>query len=170
MKRVLAFSLCLVSFLSYSQDEDIVKIIDDLTIKWDKQAAALQKYSGMKYYCTSDQYRDNTIGLLDKIHHYDTLLYYVVSEKYEDVKDKEATATLKDILTVETDYTTPNFKAFLQDECERFAEIEEKYDKSSGSPYYKEVEKLEKELSKYVINVTKRIDLIDEHVHHLKLD
>ena len=170
MKRLLIILLFFTVFTSYSQSENIVSIIDDLTIKWDKQAAKLEKYSGMKYYCTSEAYRDNTINLLDKIHHYDTLLYFIVSEKYEGVKDKEAAATLKDILTVETDYTTPNFKAFLGDECDRFKEIEEKYDKSSGSPYYKEIEKLEKELSKYVINVTKRIDLIDEHIHHLKLD
>lgn len=170
MKRLFAISFILLSFLCHAQDEDIVATIDDLTIKWDKQAESLQKYSGMKYYCTSEKYRESTIDLLDRIHHYDTVLYNIVSEKYKDVKDKEATATLKDILTVETDYTTPNFKAFLKDECARFAEIEEKYDKSSGSPYFKEIEKLEKELAKYVINVTKRIDLIDEHVHHLKLD
>ncbi len=170
MKNLFFTSLIFLAISSYGQDEDIVAIIDDLTIKWDKQAESLQKYSGMKYYCNSEIYRDKTVSLLDKIHHYDTVLYNIVSEKYENVKDKEATATLKDILTVETDYTTPNFKAFLGDECARFKEIEETYSKESGSDYYKEVEKLEKELSKYVINVTKRIDLIDEHVHHLKLD
>lgn len=169
MKSLLFISLLSLSIFTYSQ-EDIVAIIDDLTVKWDKQAESLEKYSGMKYYCTSEIYQDKTIGLLDKIHHYDTLLYTIVAEKYENVKDKEAQATLKDILTVETDYTTPNFKAFLKEECVRFTEIEEKYSKESGSEYYKEVEKLEKELSKYVINVTKRIDLIDEHIHHLKLD
>ena len=170
MKRLLFVYLCALSLTSFSQEENIVAIIDDLTIKWDKQAEALEKYSGMKYYCTSETYRDKTISLLDKIHHYDTVLYNIVSEKYENIKDKEATSTLKDILTVETDYTTPNFKAFLGKECDRFKEIEETYSKESGSQYYKEVEKLEKELSKYVVNVTKRIDLIDEHVHHLKLD
>ncbi|WP_462249556.1 hypothetical protein [Ekhidna sp.] len=169
MKYLTLTLFCFLSLTAKSQ-EDIVAIVDDLTIKWDKQAEALQKYSGMKYYCTSDVYRDKTIGLLDKIHHYDTLLYGIVSEKYANVKDKEAAATLKDILTVETDYTTPNFKAFLGDECKRFNEIEETYSKESGSDYYKEIEKLEKELGKYVINVTKRIDLIDEHIHHLKLD
>ncbi len=169
MKYLTLTLLCFLSFTAKSQ-EDIVAIVDDLTIKWDKQAEALKKYSGMKYYCTSDTYRDKTIGLLDKIHHYDTLLYGIVSEKYANVKDKEAAATLKDILTVETDYTTPNFKAFLGEECKRFNEIEETYSKESGSDYYKEIEKLEKELGKYVTNVTKRIDLIDEHIHHLKLD
>ncbi len=172
MKYLTIIFLFAASFSTYAQDEDIdiVAIIDDLTVKWDKQADDLGRYSGMKYYCTSEIYRDKTIGLLDKIHHYDTLLFRIVSEKYENTKDKEAQATLKEILTVETEYTTPNFKSFLKEECDRFAEIEENYSKESGSPYYKEIEKLEKELSKYIENITKRIDLIDEHIHHLNLN
>ncbi|MEO9484734.1 MAG: hypothetical protein ABJG47_14845 [Ekhidna sp.] len=170
MRHLIILIFCSVTFFASAQEEDIVKIIDDLTIKWDKRADDLGKFSGMKYYCTSDKYRNETIQLLDKIHHYDTVLYQIVNVKYKDSKDKEAKSTLKDILTVETEYTTPNFKDFLQKECDRFAEIGEKYSQESGSKYYDEVEKLEKELNKYVENVTTRIDLIDEHVHHLKLD
>jgi len=107
---------------------------------------------------------------LDKIHHYDTVLYQVVSEKYANIKDKEAQATLDEILTVETEYTTPNFKTFLSEECGKFKEAGDEYGTHSGSKYYKEVEKIEKELAKYVEKITTRIDLIDEHVHHLKLD
>ena len=170
MKPLFFTLIPMISIASFSQEKNIVAIIDDLTIKWDNQAVELSKYAGMKYYCTAEVYRDKTIQLLDKIHHYDTLLYGIVSEKYENIKDKEAKETLKEILTVETEYTTPNFKGFLQKECDRFIEIEETYEKSSGSPYYKEIEKLEKELSKYIENITERIDLIDEHIHHLELD
>ena len=171
-KIQLLVTLIIVSITTYAQQEseNIVSIIDDLTIKWDKQAEELGKYSGMKYYCTSDVYREKTIGLLDKIHHYDTVLYNVVNEKYAYINDSDAKTTIKEILTVETEYTTPNFKAFLQQECDQFEDIETKYGTHSGSKYYKEVEKLEKELSKYVSSITKRIDLIDEHVHHLNLD
>ena len=170
MKLFACIFLCLLCFCSTAQDKNIVKTIDDLTVKWDKRAEDLTGFSGLKYYCTAEVYRNETIELLDKIHHYDTVLYQVISEKYENIKDKEAKETLKDILTVETEYTTPNFKAFLSQECEQFTEIGEKYNQSSGSKYYDEIEKLEKELAKYVENVTTRIDLIDEHVHHLKLD
>ena len=171
MRPLLSIFLIIICFFVSAQDEkNIVTIIDDLTAKWDKQAVDLQKYIGLRYYCTADVYRDKTIGLLDDIHHYDTLLYGIVTRKYEGTKDKEAEATLKDIVTVEAEYTTPNFKAFLKKECEGFTDIEENYGKQDGSKYYKEVEKLEKELAKYVITITKRIDLIDEHIHHLKLD
>ncbi len=169
--RHLASTYLLISsfFFAFGQDEDIVAVVDDLTAKWDKQASSLEKYTGLRYYCTADAYRTKTTELLDKIHHYDTLLYGIVSRKYADSNDKEAEATLKDIVTVEADYTTKSFKEFLQKECEGYTEIEENY-KDKGSKYYKEVEKLEKELSKYVVTITKRIDLIDEHIHHLKLD
>lgn len=163
--------ICLLSFSMYAagQEKDIVKIVDDLTVKWDKQALQLETYIGLKYYCTSDVYQEKTVTLLDKIHHYDTLLYGIVTRKYADSKDREAEATLKDIVTVEAEYTTKSFKEFLEEECKGFTAIEENYDRED-SKYYKEVEKLEKELSKYVITITKRIDLIDEHIHHLKLD
>lgn len=170
MKHLLIATLLAYSFFASAQDENIVKIVDDLTVKWDKQALQLETYIGLKYYCTADVYREKTIALLDKIHHYDTLLYGIVTKKYADSKDKEAEATLKDILTVEADYTTKSFKEFLQQECEGFSNIEENYSKNDGSKYYKETEKLEKELAKYVGVITARIDLIDEHIHHLKLD
>lgn len=169
--KLLAFVFLLTcSLFTYAQNENIVAIVDDLTKKWDKQAENLETYIGLKYYCTADPYREKTIQLLDKIHHYDTLLYGIVSRKYANSKDKEAQATLNDIVTVEADYTTKSFKEFLAIECKGYAEIEENYSQESGSKYYKQVEKLEKELSKYVITITKRIDLIDEHIHHLKLD
>lgn len=170
MKYLAPVFLFFFSFLGTAQEKDIVAIIDDLTIKWDKQAVDLSKYAGLKYYCTADQYREKTIQLLDDIHYYDTLLYGIVDRKYADTKDKAASITLKEIITVETEYTTPNFKGFLSQECDRFAEIENTFSKADGSKYYDEIEKLEKELDKYVGSITKRIDLIDEHIHHLKLD
>lgn len=169
MKYLAITCLLACSLFVSAQEENIVAIVDDLTVKWDKQAETLQKYTGLRYYCTAEVYRTNTTELLDKIHHYDTLLYGIVTRKYANSKDKEAEATLKDIITVEADYTTKSFKEFLKKECEGYTEIEENYS-NKDSKYYKEVEKLEKELSKYVITITKRIDLIDEHIHHLKLD
>lgn len=170
----IALTIILTFFLatlSYAQDEiDIVKIIDELTLKWDEQAVELQTYKGLKYYCATKPYRDKTIKLLNKIHHYDTLLYGIVSRKYDSSKDNEAELTLKDIQKLETDYTTQNFKAFIHRECNGVNEIERNYGRAGGSQYEKEVKKLEKELSKYVSSITSRIDIIDEHIHHLKLD
>ncbi len=152
------------------EDENIVEIVDDLTLKWDEQAVELSTYKGLQTYCSTRPYRDRTVKLLDKIHHYDTLLYGIVSRKYKKGKDEEAQATLDDIEKLESEYTTKNFKAFIHRECNGVNEIERNFGREGGTQYEKEVKKLEKELSKYVESITTRIDIIDEHIHHLKLD
>lgn len=167
---LLFIAVLFVSFHSFAQeqDEDIVKIIDDLTMKWDKEAVILENYDGLKAYCQIKPYRDETIELLNLIHHYDTSLYMIVKSKYDTSKDDEAKATLADIEAVETIYTTPAFLQFLHKECATLNGIENNLAKKGGKEYRKEVKKLENELFKYVEGITNRIDLVDEHVHHLK--
>jgi 3-phosphoglycerate kinase len=147
-----------------------VKIIDELTIKWDNAALELETYNGLKIYCSTKPYRDETIRMLNKIHHYDTLLYGIVNRKFKDKKDPEAEMTLRDIKKLEEEYTTKNFKAFIHRECNSVNEIEKNYGRYGGEKFEKEVRKLEKELAKYVLSITSRIDIIDEHIHHLKLN
>ncbi len=171
MKTLTLALLIFICVPAFSQeDENIVQIVDELTLKWDEQALELRTYKGLQAYCSTRPYRDRTIKLLDKIHHYDTLLYGIVSRKYERKKDSEAEATLEDIEKLESDYTTKNFKAFIHRECNGVNEIERNFGREGGAQYEKEVKKLEKELSKYVESITTRIDIIDEHIHHLKLD
>ncbi len=167
---IIALALFGLSFCSLAQEEeeDIVKIIDDLTIRWDAEAVKLETYNGLKDYCQIKPYRDQTIELLNLIHHYDTSLYMIVKKKYDTSEDAEAKATLDDIVTVETIYTTPSFLKFLHKECGTLNGIENNLAKKGGKEYKKEVKALEKELFKYVEGITRRIDLIDEHVHHLK--
>jgi len=172
MKRLLTLSLLisLIGSTLQAQDaeEDIVKVIDELTVKWDAEAINLEKYEGLKEYCTNRTYRVNMVRLLNKIHHYDTVLYYTVKNKFEKSNDPEVKATLDDITYVEVKYTTKNFLDFLHKECNKFNDIEKNYGKKGGSKYEKETTNLEKEASKYIETITTRIDLIDEHCHHLK--
>ena len=172
MKTISFFCFYSICLFSYAQeDSDIVRIVDDLTIKWDNEALSLNTYAGLQSYCSTKPYRDKVIQLLNDIHHYDTLLYGIVLKKLEDDKDdEEAKATLKDIERLEVDYTTQNFKAFIHRECNGVNEIERNYGREGGEQYDKEVKKLEKELVKYVESITSRIDIIDEHIHHLKFD
>lgn len=162
------FCVSLQAYAQGEQTEDIVKIIDDLTLQWDKEAVKLETYEGLKDYCQIKPYRDNTIKLLNAIHHYDTSLYMIVKAKYDTIQNEEAKATLADVVTVETIYTTPAFLKFLHRECATLNGIENNLAKKGGKEYKTEVKKLEKELFQYVEGITKRIDLIDEHVHHLK--
>lgn len=153
---------------STAQGQDIVKIIDDLTIEWDGKAEKLKAYDGLGHLCREKVDRDATIKLLKDIHHYDSVLYNIVTTKYSKSKDAEAQKTLQDIQTLEADYTTKSFLRFIHKECGQFNEIENNYGKKGGAEYQKAIKVLEKELGKYVKAITKQIDIIDEHVHHLR--
>ncbi|MEQ8906788.1 hypothetical protein [Ekhidna sp.] len=171
MKSTLLFcSLLALSLATYAQEEaEVVKAVDDLTIKWDIEAEKLQTYEGLGSFCGESVYRKEIIGMLDEIHHYDTLLYGIVTRKFADNQDPEAKETLDDIQTLESEYTTKAFRRFIHKECNTYNEIENNLGRAKGPEYEEEVKALEDELKKYVIEVTKQIDLIDEHIHHLHL-
>ncbi|UXX78979.1 hypothetical protein N7E81_16620 [Reichenbachiella carrageenanivorans] len=171
MKHILILTLVLSSYSfslqAQNESEDITKIIDELTIKWDKEAVNLEKYEGLKEYCQNRTYRVEMVKLLNKIHHYDTVLYQTVKAKFDSDSNPEAKATLNDIEHVEEKYTTKNFLDFLHMECNKFNDVEKNYGKKGGNKYLKEVSSLEDEAGKYIKVITQRIDLIDEHMHHL---
>ena len=169
MKSLTTLLLVLSFFVSQAQETEIAKTIDALTIKWDKEAVELESYAGLGKFCSESRYRKEVISLLDEIHHYDTLLYGIVNRKFDANADAEAKATIDDINTLEVEYTTQAFKKFIHQECNSYNEIEKNLGAAKGKKYEKEVDKLEKELIKYVEEVTKRIDLIDEHMHHLHI-
>ena len=165
--------LCLVGIIliGYSQaQENIVAVIDDLTVKWDQGAINLKTYQGVQEFCLSEKYKKTTMDLLDEIHHWDTTLYFIVKNKFDENKDKEAKATLEDIERLEEEYSTVNFKLFIQEECTQLKVIEESFDNATVKQYESDIKKFEKELIKYVNNITYRIDIIDEHIHHLNFD
>ena len=167
-----AWLLTLIIFsqsLVAQENVNIVTIIDDLTVRWDQTAINMKTYQGIHNFCGKDGDRDKTVELLDQIHHWDTTLYFIVQNKYADTNDKEAEATLRDIETLETDYTTRSFRRFIHQECNTYNDIEKNLGREKGAEYKEEVKVLEKELKKYVVEITKQIDLIDEHVHHLHL-
>ncbi|MEO9484641.1 MAG: hypothetical protein ABJG47_14380 [Ekhidna sp.] len=168
---LLLLAFCIISFVSVSQEKEaeVVKAIDDLTINWDNEAKTLQTYEGLGSFCGQSQYRKKIISMLDEIHHYDTLLYGIVTRKFNANGDKEAKATLDDIETLESEYTTRSFRRFIHQECNTYNDIEKNLGREKGSEYKEEVKALESELKKYVVEITKQIDLIDEHVHHLHL-
>ena len=172
MKSTTIISLLLllsISVYAQEQETEVVKAVDDLRYTWDDEAEKLQTYEGLGSFCGQSVYRKKIIGMLDQIHHYDTLLYGIVTRKFTENKDSEAKATLDDIETLESDYTTKSFRRFIHQECNTYNEIENNLGREKGPEYKKEVKVLEDELKKYVKEITKQIDLIDEHVHHLHL-
>lgn len=171
MKLISLTLLITASVFAHAQESDteVAKTIDKLRYAWDDEALSLQTYAGLGKFCGESVYRKSIIQMLDDIHHYDTLLYGIVTRKYNANKDAEAKATIDDIETLEVDYTTKSFKQFVHKECNTYNEIENNLGAAKGAEYKKEVKGLEEELKKYVASITKRIDIIDEHVHHLHI-
>ena len=171
MKKILILTFSLIPFLPFAQKQNnIVEVIDGLRYKWDASAINLKTYQGIQEFCLNEDYQRKTTNLLDDIHHWDTTLYFIVQEKFDESQDKEAKETLIDIEKLEMEYSTIKFKQFIIDECGQLKVIEESFDQSTVKQYEKGIKKFEKELIKYVDNITYRIDIIDEHIHHLKLN
>ncbi len=171
MKITTSLIFALLSLTAQAQESpNIVKVIDALTVQWDETAIALKDYQGIQNFCTSESNKNMTIKLLDQIHQWDTTLYFTVQSKYEGTQDPEAEATLADIEKLETEYSTQNFKAFILNECTMLKEIDDSFDKKTVKQHEKDIKKFEKELVRYLNSITYRIDIIDEHIHHLKLD
>lgn len=170
MRSISIFVFCL-AFLSipvFAQDEDQILIeVDDLRYQWDDEALNLESFEGMEKYCYEKKYKAEIFNLLNTIHHYDTLLYNIITEKHNNEEDLQAKEALKDILTVESEYTTPSFVQFLEEECVIVKSIE-KHLRKNDNGTETAIKRLEAELVRYIDAVTERIDLIDENVHHLR--
>jgi len=171
MRSLLLLLLLFMTFQVLPQKKvNIVKVIDDLTVKWDQGAINLKTYQGVQEFCLSADYKREIINLLNEIHHWDTTLYFIVKNKFDERKDKEAKATLDDIEKLEEEYSTENFKKFISDECNSLKVIQDSFDKKTVKQYEKNIRSFEKELIKYINNITYRIDIIDQHIHHLRLE
>ena len=147
----------------------VIGMVDQLTVEWNQDANGMRTFAGMKEYCKSRELRDRMIKLIKEIHHYDSLLYSSVRQKYDDSKDMEAFATLQDIKKLEQEYTTASFLDFLHSECRTINDIERNFSYGKeGKSYTREVTKMEKELVKYVDEITFQIDIIGQHIYHIR--
>lgn len=166
---LLLLLLMCTSLMAQPSESTIAQKIDGLRYTWDDEAKSLKRYEGLEKFCRESMYRKTIITMLDDIHHYDTLLYGIVKRKYQANQGAEAKATLADIETLETSYTTRSFRRFIHSECSGLNEIENNFGRAGGKKYRSEVKRLESELKKYVLAITKRIDVIDKHMHHLHI-
>lgn len=152
--------------------QKVSEVIDELTYAWDVEAEKLSAYEGLTEFCNNNEYRYKTIDLLREIHHYDSLLYKkLLNARRRSKNTREVERTLKDIEEFEAKYTTENFIHFLHGDCNESKDLERnskdlRRDFGVGS-YDNRIYVLEVELGRYVHHITKKIDQIREHVHHL---
>ncbi len=162
-----------VGFAQVDENESLGKIIDDLTYAWDLESDELDDYAGMMKFCGQKEYRLEIIGMLQDIHHYDSVLLDKLNKAFRFSKDRELKRTLKDISKFEEEYSMKEFIAFLYDECQGISELEKNRDdledEIAQESYDGRRYVIETEMAKYIHHITKRVDLIREHVHHLHI-
>ncbi len=169
MKRIIVLLVLATLVIKASAQENVGEKIEELTLAWDGEADKLATYEGLTEFCTVEPYRNRMIETLRGIHHYDSVLYDVISKKARyGGGDAEMKKTLKDIEKFETDFSIKEFLVFLHEECNARNDIERNA-KKTGENKDAEAYVLETELNKYVKNITKRIDILREHVHHLNI-
>ncbi len=168
------FGICTVSTsLAQEQSSTIGQEIDEITFNWDIEAKNLNDYDGLTQFCKDVDYRTNIISLLNQIHHYDSVLYDRLVKAQRFNHDKEIEKTLKEISKFEDKYSMKSFIHFLHEECVAQKDIEKnsidsKNDFGTNS-YEGQIYIVETELNKFIKHITKRVDHVREHVHHLHI-
>lgn len=173
-----ALALCLFPIGVRAQEvpdgEGLVTKFDYLVTKWHLMSSELGTYEGLTRYCTDKQYQQEAIKTLEEIHHYDTLLYQKLSQKGRFSDNNEIKKTLAQIEEFEAEFKGPSFMKKLQDECVGRREIEKDYEETKNdigmNSYDGQITILEADLHKYVAHITKLMDHIKEHVHHLNIE
>lgn len=181
MKTLLTLVFAFIGSLLFAQEPDstatekpkrVDEQIDQITEKWDKESKELENYEGLSRLCEDAKYRMEIFHLLNKVHHYDSVVKHILEKMYKkDPSNHEVKKSLKDVRKLEGKYSTKKFIHFMNEECHEVKNIESEAPDSfngvgensySGQKYI-----LETQLYKYVKHVTHRVDKIQKHVHHL---
>jgi len=168
--------MLVVRFSVLAQDDIEINIAADfdlLDIEWHEIARGLDNYGGFKNYCTSRDYQSKVLNNLNSIHHYDSLIILKINDPAYTMSAHERKATLKEISKFESKYSARNFIKTLKRECKERKEIEKEHKHDSGGfgqdTYDGQKYILEVELGSYVHHITKMVDHIDKHLHHINL-
>lgn len=153
--------------------DSIVEHFDELDKDWHSIEPTLDNYDGIQAYCTSMAYKDRVHGILEKLHHYDTVIINKMNDPSYVIDNKERSRVLKQIRKFEEDYSIPKFLVKLKQECHERHETEhdKKYTKNDFADNSYDGQRLivELEIKKYMKHITSKIDHIDKYLHHLHI-
>lgn len=149
---------------------------DYLTAKWLEASLDLKEYSGLTTFCKDASYKEQTIGLLETLHHYDSLVLDIINDPANigSISHKEYKKTFKDIEKFETNYGIKEFISLLNESCATRRDLERnKKDLSKESGMYSydgQLLVLETQLRKFLKHIDKKVVAIDEHLHLIHPD
>ena len=154
------------------QGRDVVEAFDEVVLRWEEVAEELGTYAGLSEFCTNSEYKDHVNVILHDIHHFDTLLYSVLTAKVElESINHELKVTLHEIEKVEEKFKPKNFYSKLKDDCTARKYIERHKEELQNDVGMKSFDGealiLDNDIHHYIHQVTHLVELIDKHGHHL---
>jgi hypothetical protein len=165
---------------AFSQEQQVEEKIeehyDEMTESWLFVSEELKSYEGLQRFCTNKEFRYSTIDLIKEIHHYDSLIFSLITELslYNEISDKDYKTMLKSLEKFEGKYTIKDFIDHLRDSCLERVEIEKNQDELekdyANESYDGRRLVLMTDIEKYLNHIDKRILDIDEHLHLINLD
>ncbi len=179
MKTLRSVTLFLFSLLAFSnihaqEQENLVIEFDNLSYEWDRIAELFDNYEGLGTFCSTDTIRTHVIEVLNGIHHYDSLIYDVLFEKSLVDGNHEIQKTIEQIQEFESEYSIKGFMEHLKVECHERSEVEHNRKNSvsdiGADSYDGQREIVETATFRYIKHVTKLVDHIRAHIHHLNLE
>lgn len=170
----------IVFFLSqHCIAQTAVNIEDDfdlLTAEWLSASGELKTYNGLDRFCTSPDFRETTLDVLDLLHHYDSLVLEILLDPSYDleISHREYKHTIKDIQEFEEEYSIKDFVAFLRKSCGTRNDLERNKEdliKESGMYSYDgQILVLETQLRQFLKHIDKKVIAIDDHLHLIHVD
>ena len=168
-----ALIICLLVIPALAQEsgQELRLAIDEVTYQWDQYAYEIDDWNGLTLFCKNDDFRKEILGLMNDIHHYDSALYVGLKKIQRQSSNREVNKTIHEIEQFETEYSIKDMIRFMHQECRDRKEIVNKEDELKADlgmeSYDGQIMLVEKELASYVKHVTKKIDNIREHAHHI---
>ena len=169
---IFLFSLHLYMYGQSSEKGNILDRFDEVVGSWDEEAKKLSLYAGLSDYCMVRSYKDQINDILNGLHHYDSIIYRNLKQKEKNESSHELKVSIKQIEDFEVHYKPKMFLKRINRECALRKTLESEYkkgiDNDLGEQSYDEmVVIVESDLRKYIKHITKLVDHIKKHSHHL---
>jgi len=149
----------------------IEKQYEYLTDKWLEISDEIKEYKGLSKYCNDPGYQQNSIIVLESLHHYNAVVFEILNDSTTDKYSgqKAFKNTLKDIEKFESSHKSEKFISFMNDNCDYIQELEtNKMKLLKQSQMYSfdgRIFILETMLYRFMKRIDKKIVSIDDNIH-----
>ncbi len=151
--------------------ESIEKQYEYLTDKWLEISDEIKEYKGLSNYCNDPDYQQNSINVLESLHHYNAVVFEILKDTTTDKYSgqKAFKSTLKDIEKFESSHESEKFISFMDDNCDYLQGLEKNrmnlLKQSQMYSFDGRIYILETMLYRFMKRIDKKVVSIDDNIH-----